>query len=183
MAKGELGPKGPRALAAVPDNGGLPAPAAEPNWDGMVEAVDVARERLGRLAREEYNRGFLVDSVREACRVRPLWLPSKGIRGERPIAAPLSRSSGLMPYGPDAAKAWLTGKAQSRKIRFPMSIGRRDLGDMIASEQLVAEGGALRWKPVPGRANHLLDALCLAIAGRHFAPLRGIRRPVRLRAV
>ena len=94
--------------------------------------------------------------MREACRVRPLWLPSKGIRGERPIAAPLSRSSGLMPYGPDAAKAWLTGKAQSRKIRFPMSIGRRDLGDMIASEQLVAEGGALRWKPVPGRANHLL---------------------------
>ena len=56
MAKGGLGPKGPRALAAVPDNGGLPAPAAEPNWDGMVEAVDVARERLGRLAREEYNR-------------------------------------------------------------------------------------------------------------------------------
>lgn len=56
MAKSEGVRAAGRALAAVPTDGApLAKPDAGPDLDGTSSGIDDARERLGRLTRDEYN--------------------------------------------------------------------------------------------------------------------------------
>ena len=73
------------------------------------------------------------------------------------------------------------GKATASRVRFPLRTTRRELREFVASETLVSEAGALRWRQVPGVANHYLDTLVAATHGRHFRTISSSRP--RLRAV
>ena len=64
-------------------------------------------------------------------------------------------------------------------------MSRDQLEECAAAEALTAgPGGALSWKPIPGRpANHRSDGACLAIHARHYRTLRRSRRTLRAVAV
>ena len=84
----------------------------------------------------------------------------------------------------NAAELW-SGRVRTGAVHFPRSMSRDQLQECAAAEALTAgPGGALAWKPIPGRPqNHRWDAACLAIHARHFRTLRRSRRPWRAVAV
>ena len=51
---------------------------------------------------------------------------------------------------------------------------------LAAAEVLVAEGGTLRWRPIPGRRNDRWDCAKLAVFARHFRPITASKRTLRL---
>ena len=127
--------------------------------------------------------GFSTTDVRRQCAARRWWLPVVGRAGEgRPIAK-RPGPSGVCTCGKDDASGWWAARVAADRVRFPAAITRQQLAELAAAECLTAEGGALRWRPVEGRANHLWDAAILAIHARHFRPLTSARRPLRLVAV
>ena len=50
------------------------------------------------------------------------------------------------------------GRVAGGAVHLPAAIGRREVAELCASEQLVIERGAAKWVQVEGRANHLWDA-------------------------
>ena len=126
--------------------------------------------------------GFLPSIAREQCAKRRWWVPAVGRAGGkgRPIAARVSGKSGIATMGADEAATWWSGRVQAGRVHFPKDIDRRQLAELAAAEVLVAEGSALRWRPIPGRRNDLWDCSKLCVFARHFRPLTSTRRTLRL---
>ena len=116
-------------------------------------------------------------------RRRRWWVPTIGRAGSgQPIARVIGKS-GLAVLGKDDASAWWTGRIDADRVQLPRTIDRKDVAELLAAECLTADGGALRWRQIEGRPNHLWDAALLALHARHFAPRAASRRPFRVVAV
>ena len=127
--------------------------------------------------------GFLPTNVKAECVKRRWWVPTVGRAGAGiPIAKRIG-ASGSSTAGKDDLSAWWSGRVAAGRVHLPADISRRHVAELCAAEALTAEGGALRWRPIDGRANHRWDAALMAIHARHFRTLAGTRRPVRLVAV
>ena len=127
--------------------------------------------------------GFHTAHVRRQCARRRWWIPVVSRAGEgKPIARQMG-AQGVTTAGKDDTCAWWTGRLAAGRVYFPRDITRGELAEMAAAEALQVDRGRLRWKPVPGTANHFWDAAGLAIHARHFRPLTRRRGPVRLVAV
>ena len=126
--------------------------------------------------------GYLTSAVRDQCRRRRWWIPTVGRPGEAvPLARPLNRQSGIATMGTNDSSAYWAGRIDAGRVHFPQAITRPELAELAAAEALTAEGGALKWRPLPGRtANHRWDAARLAIHARHFRTLRADRQPFRV---
>ena len=173
---------GPRLFQVVDFGHLVGDPREDAVWQAVESAITAAPAPMPRSI-VTVDAGFLTSQVVAQCRRRRWWIPAVGRAGEgKPIARPMGRS-GLATVGTDAAKAMLVGMATAGRLRWPMKTTRRELRECVASETLVSEAGALRWRPVPGVANHYLDTLVACLHGRHFRTITGRRRPVRLRAV
>ena len=79
------------------------------------------------------------------------------------------------------AASWWSGRCAAADVHLPATMTRPEIAE--SAEALTATGGRLVWKRVEGRVNHLWDGALLAVHGRHFRPLAGARRPLRLIAV
>ena len=100
----------------------------------------------------------------------------------KPIARRLG-PSGIATLGKDNGNSWWSGRVEAGAVHLPRTISRNEIAEMCASEVLVSEGGALRWRPVDGIQNHYFDSAILSIHGRHFRTMSGRRRPFELVAV
>ena len=127
--------------------------------------------------------GYLTSTVKEQCSKRRWWLPTVGRAGAgKPIAKRVG-ASGICTIGKDDASAWWSGRIESGNVRLPRHITRPEVAELAASEVLVAEAGALRWRKVDGIENHYWDAALNSIHGRFFRTLSARRRPFGLVAV
>ena len=127
--------------------------------------------------------GFLTSNVQAQCARRRWWVPCVGRSGQgKPIARGIG-PSGIAVLGKDDGCAWWSGRVETGNVHFPRTISRTELSELCASEVLVSEGGALRWRPVDGIQNHLWDSAILAVHGRYFRTLSARRRPFGLVAV
>ena len=129
--------------------------------------------------------GFLTQTVQRQCGRRRWWIPCVGRGGAGKPIARRRGSSGLCVCGKDDASSLWTGKVSTGTVRLPWTIGKVHVAELVAAEVLVAERGALRWRPVPGRQNHRWDAALMALHSRHFRRLTrtSARRTMRLVAV
>ena len=127
--------------------------------------------------------GYLTSTVQAQCARRRWWIPCVGRSGSgKPIARRLG-PSGVCTVGKDNANSWWSGRVEAGAVHLPRTMTRNEIGELCASEVLVAEGGALRWRPVDGLENHLWDAAINCVHGRFFRTLSAHRRPFRLAAV
>ena len=127
--------------------------------------------------------GYLTSDVQSHCSKRRWWIPTVGRAGAgKPIARRLG-PSGIATLGKDNGNSWWSGRVESGAVHLPRTIIRNEIAELCASEVLVSEGGALRWRPVDGVPNHLWDSAILSIHGRHFRTLSARRRPFGLVAV
>ena len=127
--------------------------------------------------------GYLTSDVQSQCSKRRWWIPTVGRAGAgKPIARRLG-PSGIATLGKDNGNSWWSGRVESGAVHLPRTIIRNEIAELCASEVLVSEGGALRWRPVDGVPNHLWDSAILAVHGRHFRTLSARRRPFGLVAV
>ena len=127
--------------------------------------------------------GYLTSDVQSQCSKRRWWIPTVGRAGAgKPIARRLG-PSGIATLGKDNGNSWWSGRVEAGAAHLPRTISRNEIAEMCASEVLVSEGGALRWRPVDGVQNHLWDSAILAVHGRHFRTLSARRRPFGLVAV
>ena len=127
--------------------------------------------------------GYLTSTVQAQCARRRWWIPCVGRSGSgKPIARGLG-PSGVCTVGKDNANSWWSGRVEAGAVHLPRTMTRNEIGELCASEVLVAEGGALRWRPVDGLENHLWDAAINCVHGRFFRTLSAHRRPFRLAAV
>ena len=127
---------------------------------------------------------FDVARVQSQCSKRRWWIAD---RWSKPGAGSRLRG-GLVPLGSRfSAKTTETrggaGRVESGAVHLPRTILRTEISEMCASEVLVSEGGALRWRPVDGIQNHYWDSAILGIHGRFFRTLSARRRPFGLVAV
>ena len=127
--------------------------------------------------------GYLTSDVQSQCSKRRWWIPTVGRAGSgKPIARRLG-PSGIATVGKDNSNSWWSGRVEAGAVHLPRTILRTEISEMCASEVLVSEGGALRWRPVDGIQNHYWDSAILGIHGRFFRTLSARRRPFGLVAV
>ena len=127
--------------------------------------------------------GFLTSDVQSQCSKRRWWIPTVGrAGGGKPIARRLG-PSGIATLGKDNGNSWWSGRVEAGGVHLPRTVSRTEIAEMCASEVLTAEGGALRWRPIPGIPNHYWDCAILAVHARHFRTLSARRRPFGLVAV
>ena len=151
-------------------------------WDTLTAELDTHRTPLP-VSVVSVDSGFLTGTVKAQCARRRWWIPTVGRAGSgQPIAKVIGKS-GLAVVGKDDAASWWTGRIDADRVQLPRTITRRETAELLAAEALTAEGGALRWRPIEGRPNHLWDAALLALHARHFAPRTAARRPFRVVAV
>ena len=127
--------------------------------------------------------GFLTSDVKKQCARRRWWVPTVGRAGSaKPIARRLG-PTGIATLGKDNGNSWWSGRVEAGAVHLPRTISRSEIAELCASEVLVSEGGALRWRPVDGVQNHYFDSAILSIHGRHYRTLTARRRPFGLVAV
>ena len=137
-----------------------------------------------RVGRGRWDAGYFNRHRQGPVRAAPLVDPHRGGAPARARRSPdRSEKSGLAVLGKDDAASWWTGRVDADRVKTPQTISRKEIGELLAAEALTAEGGALRWRQIEGRANHLFDAALLCVHSRHFRPLTASRRPFRVVAV
>ena len=157
-------------------------PTEDDVWQTL--AADLARPFAGLpVSVVSCDAGFSTTDVRRQCERRRWWLPVVGRAGEGKPIARRPGPTGICTLGKDDASAWWASRVAAGRVQLPEGITRTEIGELCAAEALTAEGGALRWRPVEGRSNHLWDAALLAVHARHFRPLTSSRRRLRLVAV
>ena len=157
-------------------------PVSDSVWATLTAEIDTHRTPIP-VSVVSVDAGFLTGSVKAQCARRRWWVPCVGRAGTgQPIARVIGKS-GLAVVGKDDAASWWTGRIDANRVQVPRTISRKEIGELLAAEALTAEGGALRWRQIEGRPNHLWDAALLAVHSRHFRPLTAGRRPFRVVAV
>ena len=151
-------------------------------WDTLTAELDTHRTPLP-VSVVSVDAGYLTAAVKTQCARRRWWIACVGRAGSGQPIAKVIGHSGLAVLGKDDAAAWWSGRIDADRVQLPRTISRREIGELLAAEALTAEGGALRWRPIEGRPNHLWDAALLALHARHFAPRASLRRPFRVVAV
>ena len=151
-------------------------------WDTLAAELDTHRAPLP-VSIVSVDAGFLTSTVKAQCARRRWWVPTIGRAGTGQPIARVIGASGLAVLGKDDSASWWTGRIDADRVQLPQTINRKEIGELLAAEALTAEGGALRWRQIEGRPNHLWDAALLAIHARHFRPLTAARRPFRVVAV
>ena len=127
--------------------------------------------------------GYLTSSVQAQCAKRRWWVACVGRAGQGKAIARRLGPTGIATLGKDDGNSWWSGRIEAGAVHLPRTILRTEISEMCASEVLVSEGGALRWRKVDGVPNHLWDAAILAVHARHFRTLSARRRPFGLVAV
>ena len=157
-------------------------PSEDDVWNAL--AANLARPFAGLpVSVVSVDAGFSTTDVRRQCSRRRWWLPVVGRAGEGKPIAKRPGPTGILTLGKDDASGWWSARVAAGRVHFPQTITRSQLAEFAAAEALTAEGGALRWRPVEGRQNHLWDAALLAIHARHFRPLTRARRRLRFAIV
>ena len=151
-------------------------------WDTLASELDTHRTPLP-VSVISVDGGFLTSTVKAQCARRRWWVPTIGRAGTGQPIARVIGTSGLAVLGKDDSASWWTGRIDADRVQLPRTINRKEIGELLAAEALTAEGGALRWRQIEGRPNHLWDAALLAVHSRHFRPLTAGRRPFRVVAV
>ena len=151
-------------------------------WTALTDELDTHRTPLP-ISVVSVDAGFLTSTVKEQCARRRWWIPTIGRAGTGQPIARVIGASGLAVLGKDDCASYWTGRIEADRVKTPQTISRKEIGELLAAEALTAEGGALRWRQIEGRANHLFDAALLAVHSRHFRPLTAARRPFRVVAV
>ena len=151
-------------------------------WTALMDELGTHRTPIP-VSVVSVDAGYLTAAVKTQCARRRWWIPTIGRAGSgQPIARVIGKS-GLAVLGKDDASAWWTGRIDADRVQLPRTIDRKDVAELLAAECLTAEGGALRWRQIEGRPNHLWDSALLAVHARHFAPRAASRRPFRVVAV
>ena len=151
-------------------------------WDTLAAELDTHRTPLP-VSVVSCDAGFLTGTVKAECARRRWWVPTIGRAGTGQPIARVFGKSGLAVLGKDDCASWWSGRIGADRVQLPRTINRKEIGELLAAEALTAEGGALRWRQIEGRPNHLWDAALLAVHSRHFRPLTAGRRPFRVVAV
>ena len=151
-------------------------------WDTLAAELDTHRTPLP-ISVVSLDAGFLTSTVKAQCARRRWWVPTVGRAGTGQPIAKVIGASGIAVLGKDNSASWLVGRIDADRVKTPQTISRKEIGELLAAEALSAEGGALRWRQIEGRPNHLWDSALLAIHARHFRPLTASRRPFRVVAV
>ena len=151
-------------------------------WDTLAADLDTHRTPIP-VSVVSVDAGYLTATVKSQCARHRWWIPTVGRAGTGQAIARQIGQSGLAVLGKDDCASWWTGRIDADRVKTPQTISRKEIGELLAAEALTAEGGALRWRQIEGRANHLFDAALLAVHSRHFRPLTAARRPFRVVAV
>ena len=152
-------------------------------WTDIADELDTHRAPLP-VSIVSVDCGYLTATVKSECTRRRWWVPSVGRSGSARAIATTVGKSGLAVVGKDDAASWWTGRIDAGRVQLPATVSRRETAELLAAECLTAvAGGALRWRTIEGRPNHLWDAALLAVHARHFRPLTAVRRPFRVVAV
>ena len=153
-------------------------------WTDIADELDTHRAPLP-VSIVSVDCGYLTATVKSECTRRRWWVPSVGRSGSARAIATTVGKSGLAVVGKDDAASWWTGRIDAGRVQLPATVSRRETAELLAAECLTAvAGGALRWRTIEGRPNHLWDAALLAVHARHFRPLTAsARRPFRVVAV
>ena len=151
-------------------------------WNSIAADLDTSRTPIP-VSVVSVDAGYLTATVKAQCARRRWWIPTVGRAGTGQAIARQIGKSGLAVLGKDDAASWWTGRVDADRVKTPQTISRKEIGELLAAEALTAEGGALRWRQIEGRANHLFDAALLCVHSRHFRPLTASRRPFRVVAV
>ena len=151
-------------------------------WDTLTAELDTHRTPIP-VSVVSVDSGFLTATVKAQCGRRRWWIPTIGRAGTGQAIARQIGKSGLAVLGKDDCASWWTGRIDADRVKTPQTISRKELSELCAAEALTAVGGAVRWRQIEGRPNHLWDAALLAIHARHFRPLTASRRPFRVVAV
>ena len=137
-------------------------------WQSLGSTLRARRDPLP-VAGVSVDAGYLTADVQRQCGMRR-WLPVVGRSGTAVPLASRVKGSGLATMGADDVSAWWSGQVAAGRVHLPASMNRREVAEICAAEALTVEGGAVRWRPIAGRVNHLWDAARLAAHHRHFAP-------------
>lgn len=153
-------------------------------WIDLADTLDTHRAPLP-LSVVSVDAGFLTSVVKSQCARRRWWVATVGRSGSARAIASTVGKSGLAVLGKDDAASWWSGRIDAGRVQLPATISRRETAELLAAECLTAvAGGALRWRPIEGRPNHLWDACLLSLHARHFRPLTAsARRPFRVVSV
>ena len=152
-------------------------------WIDLADTLDTHRAPLP-VSVVSVDAGFLTSVVKSQCSRRRWWIACVGRSGSARAIASTVGKSGLAVLGKDDAATWWAGRVDSGRVQLPATVSRRETAELLAAECLTAVGGALRWRPIEGRPNHLWDACLLAVHGRHFRTMTAsARRPFRVVAV
>ena len=147
------------------------SPKDESTWTALDSLIGVPYGAGLRVSLVCVDAGFSTEDVRRACYRRRLWLPVVGRRG---VGAPIAKRigpTGICTVGRNAVNAWWSARLEGGSVHLPADLSRDDCAELAAAEALTAEAGALVWRPVEGRENHLWDAATYAIHGRFFRPI------------
>ena len=164
-----LGFTAQNAIVQVADYGVvLGDPRDDAVWDTLSAELDTHRTPLP-VSVVSVDAGFLTATVKAQCATRRWWIPVVGRAGSGQPIARVIGASGIAVLGKDDSASWWTGRIDAARVQLPRTITRREVAELLAAEALTAEGGALRWRPIENRANHLWDAALLAV---HASTLR-----------
>ena len=148
-------------------------------WSDLDAALNQKHGRGLRPSVVTVDAGYLTSSVKRECKRRRWWIPTVG-RSQDGI--PIARRigvSGIAVLGKNDAASWWSGRVAVGRVHFRETLSIDDLTNLAAAEALTNEKGVLRWRPVPGRLNHLWDCALMAIHARHYRPTGAApRRPV-----
>ena len=131
-------------------------------WDTLASELDTHRTPLP-VSVISVDGGFLTSTVKAQCARRRWWVPTIGRAGTGQPIARVIGASGLAVLGKDDCASWWSGRIDADRVQLPQTINRKEIGELLAAEALTAEGGALRWRQIEGRPNHLWDAALLAV--------------------
>ena len=153
-------------------------PRHEGVWQSLGSTLRARRDPLP-VAGVSVDAGYLTSDVQRQCGMRR-WLPVVGRSGTAVPLASRVKASGLATMGADDVSTWWSGQVAAGRVHLPATMSRREVAEVCAAEALTVEGGAIRWRQIAGRQNHLWDAARLAAHHRHFAPRTGQRSRPRL---
>lgn len=165
------------------------SPQADSTWNALESRISGTYAGGHRVSIASVDAGFATEDVRKQCAKRRLWLPTVGrdasAGGGKPIAKRIGPTK-IATMSRASSNAWWHARLAAKAVHLPAAMTRDELTELAASEHIVAEGGALKWRAVEGRRNDWWDAVTLCVHSRFFRPIGatpGRVTPIRRSAV